>query len=285
MVTHSSATLNATVNPEGREVTSCFFEYGPSERYGSRIPCESQPGSGESSVPVSASLGDLSDKTIYHFQIVATNAAGRSYGLDETFRTSPPTVGAHFHLGGKLLGEARHGTLAWGNLTLSSEAGTITCATAVLGRDWNPPGEDAGEGETLAFASGDCEDEACPGMAFLEPLGLPWGSELITSAKGVFEDESYGVRLIVGCENPLEQGTGKNFSSNGGLILWAAEFETPAAGLTPRFVSGVSGCNKPAELEYGEGSGSLYSAGTAATLRGNLKICGYENSQLLGVEE
>jgi alpha-tubulin suppressor-like RCC1 family protein len=86
-VTDVSATLNATVNPEGAEVTSCEFEYGPTKNYGSSVPCSSLPGSGESAVEVSASLSGLTAKHAYHFRIVATNAAGTSFGAEATFKT------------------------------------------------------------------------------------------------------------------------------------------------------------------------------------------------------
>ena len=53
-VTQTSATLNATVNPNNGEVTDCHFEYGTSEAYGSSAPCTPSPGSGGSPVAVSA---------------------------------------------------------------------------------------------------------------------------------------------------------------------------------------------------------------------------------------
>ena len=49
MIDQTSATLNATVNPNGGTVTDCHFDYGTSESYGSSAPCASLPGSGSSS--------------------------------------------------------------------------------------------------------------------------------------------------------------------------------------------------------------------------------------------
>ncbi len=94
-VTGVSATLNATVNPEGGEVTSCEFDYGPTSAYGSSVPCSSLPGSGESLVDVSVSVSGLSAYSAYHFRIVSTNAAGTSHGEDATFTTEslPPDFG------------------------------------------------------------------------------------------------------------------------------------------------------------------------------------------------
>jgi hypothetical protein len=93
-IAQTTAMLNATVKPNGGEVTSCEFEYGTTETYGKSAPCSSLPGSGTSAVSVSASVTGLIKNTTYHFRIVATNAGGASAGGDQTFETAPgpPTV-------------------------------------------------------------------------------------------------------------------------------------------------------------------------------------------------
>jgi hypothetical protein len=90
-----SATVNATVNPENEEVTSCAFEYGTSEAYGSTAACSPAPGSGIAPVAVAAALSSLERAATYHYRIVATNGSGTSYGVDRTFATlpqEPPTL-------------------------------------------------------------------------------------------------------------------------------------------------------------------------------------------------
>ncbi len=89
-VASKSATLSATVDPEGSQVTSCEFEYGTTTAYGSSAPCSSLPGSGTSPVPVSAAISGLKPSTPYHFRIAATNANGTSRGADQSFTTAPP---------------------------------------------------------------------------------------------------------------------------------------------------------------------------------------------------
>ena len=93
-VTQTTATLNATVNPNGGEVSSCKLEYGPTQSYGSSAACSPSPGSGNGAVTVSAAVGSLSPNTTYHFRVVATNPGGTSSGGDQTFKTlpNPPTV-------------------------------------------------------------------------------------------------------------------------------------------------------------------------------------------------
>src|SRR6202035_476735 len=81
-------------NPNGGEVSSCEFEYGTTDSYGSSAPCDSLPGSGAEPVGVAAALKGLSADTTYHFRVLATNAGGTSEGSDRTFKTLPdaPTV-------------------------------------------------------------------------------------------------------------------------------------------------------------------------------------------------
>ena len=86
-LTSTSATLNATVNPHGSEVSSCVFEYGPTTSYGESKPCTTSPGSGESPVAVSAPISGLTANSTYHFRIVAKNAGGESKGADETLQS------------------------------------------------------------------------------------------------------------------------------------------------------------------------------------------------------
>ncbi|HUA12527.1 MAG TPA: IPT/TIG domain-containing protein [Solirubrobacteraceae bacterium] len=93
-LTQSSATLNATVNPNGANVSECEFEYGTSTAYGSSVPCTSSPGSGTNPVTVSAQLAGLNPNSEYHYRISATNTGGTSKGTDHTLTTLPnaPTV-------------------------------------------------------------------------------------------------------------------------------------------------------------------------------------------------
>jgi len=99
-VTQNEATLNATVNPEGSQVTSCEFEYGETPSYGKTATCSSLPGSGTSAVAVSAAVKLEANKP-YYFRIFATNGSGPSKGNEESFRTPPnaPTVVTESALG------------------------------------------------------------------------------------------------------------------------------------------------------------------------------------------
>jgi hypothetical protein len=95
MLTQTSATLNARVNPDGQNVTECEFEYGTTTGYGTTVPCKSLPGSGSSPVALSAKISGLEPNTEYHFRVVTLNANGTIEGPDVTFKTpavAPPSV-------------------------------------------------------------------------------------------------------------------------------------------------------------------------------------------------
>jgi hypothetical protein len=91
-VTADSAVLNAKVDSQGLG-TTCFFEYGVANTYGSVSPPIFLPGvTSAMAAAVAAPLTGLAPATLFHYRIVATNGVGKSIGQDATFTTSvaPP---------------------------------------------------------------------------------------------------------------------------------------------------------------------------------------------------
>ncbi len=86
-VTGTSATLSGQVSPRGAD-THYHFDYGTSTAYGAST-ASVDAGSGSSLLSGSASLTRLTGNTTYHFRIVATNAYGTRYGLDNVLSTGP----------------------------------------------------------------------------------------------------------------------------------------------------------------------------------------------------
>jgi hypothetical protein len=87
-VTETSASLTATINPNGAE-TTYQMQYGTTTAYGSSTPVTAI-GSGRAPVAVSASIPGLSApalfaNTTYHWRLTASNAAGPVVGSDHTF--------------------------------------------------------------------------------------------------------------------------------------------------------------------------------------------------------
>ena len=85
------ATVNGSIDTAGAgNVTDCTFEYGlTAPAYGTTVKCtpdaSGTPFSGPTSV--SANLTGLSNETTYHYRVTATNANGKTTGLDKTFTT------------------------------------------------------------------------------------------------------------------------------------------------------------------------------------------------------
>jgi hypothetical protein len=89
-ITSSGATISGSVDPNGAQ-TSYLVEYGTSTAYGhSSLP--GSAGAGTSGVSISATLSGLRARTLYHYRVVATSAAGTAVGGDRTFNTpkAPP---------------------------------------------------------------------------------------------------------------------------------------------------------------------------------------------------
>jgi phosphodiesterase/alkaline phosphatase D-like protein len=83
----TSATLHATVNPNGLASTY-QFHYGPTSALGSVSPAApASAGAGTAGVPVSVKLSGLSPDTVYYIQLVASNSAGSSSTAIKTFKT------------------------------------------------------------------------------------------------------------------------------------------------------------------------------------------------------
>ena len=87
----SSATLNGSVNPNGRP-TTYTFEYGKTTKYGTTTP-SGNAGSGSDPTNVSAPISGLSAGQVYHFRLDATSDAGTVQGADMSFTpTGGPSV-------------------------------------------------------------------------------------------------------------------------------------------------------------------------------------------------
>ncbi len=85
-----SATVSATINPNGGSATA-WFEWGTNILHGNRTSPTSV-GNGLTNVTVSSLLIGLTPGVTYHYRIVATNSAGISYGRDATFQNLPAVI-------------------------------------------------------------------------------------------------------------------------------------------------------------------------------------------------
>ncbi|HEY1687972.1 MAG TPA: hypothetical protein VGF95_03815 [Solirubrobacteraceae bacterium] len=92
-ITGTKAILNGSINPEGIEVTECFFEYGETSKYGDTVPCEGLVATNDESQPVSANITGLSPNgATYHYRVVATNENGTERSAEKTLATAGTVV-------------------------------------------------------------------------------------------------------------------------------------------------------------------------------------------------
>ena len=84
----TSATLRATVNPNGAE-TQYWFEFSTDANLATSVQSSSQTsaGSGSTNVPVTANAASLSTSTTYYFRVVTQNSLGTTNGNILSFKT------------------------------------------------------------------------------------------------------------------------------------------------------------------------------------------------------
>ncbi|HTZ86179.1 MAG TPA: hypothetical protein VMB05_05880 [Solirubrobacteraceae bacterium] len=87
-VSEQTAGVQAPIGANS-QATSYLFEYGTTTAYGAQTT-SSSAGSAASPAPVTANLSGLAPAMLYHVRAVATNAAGTTYGPDQTFSTTLP---------------------------------------------------------------------------------------------------------------------------------------------------------------------------------------------------
>ena len=145
--TASAATLNGTVDPNGRD-TTFYFEYGTSTSYGTKTAVKNA-GSPTTPQPESAGVSGLQAGHTYHFRIVGSSDAGMTVGKDSAFTTSaaptvatgdassvtPTTATLHGAVSPNGLSTTRwfeYGTSTrYGSKTASTSAGSGTTASSV----------------------------------------------------------------------------------------------------------------------------------------------------------
>ena len=119
-VASTSATLNGTVNPNGLNVTACYFQFGTTSYATDTLNVSPLPGSGTTGVAVSINITGLTAGTAYnYYRVVATNSGGTTQGNNQTFTTLVAAPGQV-----TLVSPANNGTNIALNPQLSWTAGT-----------------------------------------------------------------------------------------------------------------------------------------------------------------
>jgi hypothetical protein len=128
LVNSTAERVSGAVDP-GNQPTSFHFEYGRTAAYGSRTAEVAVSAPSDGAREVSARLGRLKKKKLYHYRVVATNAGGVAFGGDRVFR-----VGARSRYPAAIA--RTKGLLAYWRLDGGSLAYDLKGQN--LGTDWGP---------------------------------------------------------------------------------------------------------------------------------------------------
>jgi hypothetical protein len=186
-ISRSSAALTGTVDPKGQS-TTYYFRYGTSTAYGTQTSPASA-GSGTGPVGVHATIFGLTADTAYHYQLVAQNAGGTSYGSDQTFTTTSSQAVVLGHEGfvspGGVVGVELgcfHGTSACTGHLQMSHNGTV-----VAQRDYNIKA-DSGGFQNMQLSSAGKQMLGSNGVFHLLPV-------TVTAAGSTGQKLSYVIHL------------------------------------------------------------------------------------------
>jgi kumamolisin len=131
LLTDSSATLEASVNPNGSD-TQVYFEYGSDTTYGTTTASQ-DIGTGTSSVDVSEPIGGLMPFTPYHYRAVAESGTNVVFGSDVEF-TTPSFAVTESVMSGDAAADVTGGFFAtFGNPAINAVDDIAFQATLALG--------------------------------------------------------------------------------------------------------------------------------------------------------
>jgi len=159
-IVSTTATLNATVNPNGAD-THVWFLYGTSSTLsGATQTASVDIGSGATATAVTAPITGLSSSTNYYFQVVAQNSTGTSSGAILSFTSAPPAPTA-----------------------VTGSASSITASGATLNATVNPNGADTHA--WFLWSSGLTSNNTLNGPTQTTSVDIGSGSSAVASTAGL----------------------------------------------------------------------------------------------------
>lgn len=234
----TSATLNGSVNPNGR-ATTWHFEYGTTNHYGTSTATQSA-GADTNAVPVSAAISGLTTGTTYHFRVVATSDAGTAEGADQTL------------------------TLVASATVVTNPASSVTATSAKLNGSVNPNGQSTTwyfeYGTTTSYGTKTAVSDAGSGTH---------ATNLSATISGLAASTTYHFRLVA------VNGSGTTFGNDQsfGIVGGAPQVQTGSAqsgsttGVTLTGSVNPEGRTTTWYFEYG--TSTSYGTKTSATSAGS----------------
>jgi hypothetical protein len=179
-VSAESATLEATINPDGAN-TAYYFQYGTTENYGASIPLELETiGSGKAAVDLSQHLQKLQAATTYHYRVVAISEIA---GRHEEFDGHDMTLITQLHKEAATLPDGRQYEM----VSPPHKNGALFLGAAGIGEGGFPVGAAANGNAFVALASQPTEDhgEGNSGSVdvFMTRGSEGWTSQVIAPAQ------------------------------------------------------------------------------------------------------
>ena len=222
----TGATLNGTVNANGA-FTTVYFEYGTSVAYGITWSADQSPVTGSTNTAVSATIGELSPSTTYHYRVVAQNANGTTNGADMTFVTlpEPPSV-------------------------LTGAATAIGADTATLNGIVNP----RGDGSIVTFEYGTDTNYGTSIPADQSPVAGSLATPVSKAITGLAINTTYHYRVVAINTGGTTYGQDMAFTTGGGTAPTATIAAATGVGAATATLNGTVNANNAQTIvtfEYG----------------------------------
>jgi hypothetical protein len=220
------ATVNGTVNANGFS-TTVIFEYGLNTGYGSTMTADQSPVTGSTNTAVSATLGELSPGTTYHYRVVATNANGTTNGADMTFTTLPAPP-----------------------LVLTGAATAVGTDTATLNGIVNPQDDST----TVTFEYGTDTSYGTTVTADQSPLTGSLAFPVTSTITGLTNNTTYHFRVVATNSGGTSYGTDMTFTTGAGSAPTATTNAATGVGATTATLNGTVNANSADSIvafEYG----------------------------------
>ena len=192
--TTGTATFRGLVNANGLP-TSCAIEYGPTANYGSILITSPSSITGNSILPVTATVGGLVANGTYYYRVIASNSAGTAYGTGASVQmVQPPTATTNL--------------IVWYGPQTVNLIGTVTSNTSVTASfDF---------GTTTSYGSS-FTAEAISGSLAFRRIGVPYTTALQPNT-------TYHYRIVA---------TNAGGTTYGSDVSFTTDFDLPTTSYQP----------------------------------------------------